>query len=76
LEADGEEQTGRNESEPHLMSLDKFRTGASRAHISGVKADENRRPTVKACSPSGGVCVDSTSGSEARLNWENSGNGR
>jgi len=76
LEADGEEQTGRNESEPHLMSLDKFSTGASRAHIREAKADENRQLTVKACSPSGGVSVDSTSGSETRLNWESSGNGR
>ena len=76
LEADGDEQTGRNESEPHLMSLDKFNTGASRAHIRGVKADESRKQTVKTCSTSGGVSVDSTSGSEVRVNWENSGNGR
>ena len=76
MEADGEEQAGRNESEPHLMSLEKFRTGASRAHISGVKADENRQLTVEACSTSGGVGVDSTSGSEARVNWENSGDER
>jgi hypothetical protein len=58
------------------MSLDKFNPGASRAHIRGVKADENREPTVKLCSPSGGVSVDSTSGSKVRVNWENSGNGR
>jgi len=58
------------------MSLDKSNTGASRAHICGVKAAESRKPTVKNCSPSGGVSVDSTSGSEVRVNWENSGNGR
>jgi hypothetical protein len=58
------------------MSLDKSKPGASRAHICGVKAAESRRLTVIDCSPSGGVSVDSTSGSEVRINWENSGDGR
>ena len=71
------EQTGRNESESHQMSLEKSKTGDKPSPY--PKGEGRRERAGKQSEPvqrSGGVCVDSTSGSEVRVNWENSGDGK
>lgn len=76
MEAAGDEQTGRNESEPHLMSLDKFRTGdkPSRCLIGeGRREEAGQQPAPP--HRSGGVGVGSTSVSSVRESWEISGGG-
>ena len=76
MEAEEDEQTGRNESEPHLMSLDTFRTGdkPSRCLIGeGRREGVGQQPAPP--QRSGGVGVDGTSASSARENWENFGGG-
>src|SRR5436190_22313557 len=71
LEAEEDEQTGRNESEPHPMSLENFNT---REKPSPSSAGEGRREQAgKQPAPaqrSGGVCVDSTSASKVRESRE------
>ena len=76
MEAEGDEQTGRNESEPHLMSLDKLRTGdkPSRCLIGeGRREGAGQQPAPP--HRSGGVGVDGTSASSVRESWEISGDG-
>ena len=71
------EQTGRNESEPHQMSLEKSKTGDKPSPY--PEGEGRREQAGKQSEPvqrSGGVCVDSTSGSQVRVNWENSGDGK
>ena len=77
LEAEGDEQTGRNESEPHIMSLDISRTGDKPSPSSlGEGRWERVGQQPASAQRSGGVCVDSTSGRQARITWEDSGDGR
>ena len=67
---------GRNENEPHLMSLDKFRTGdqPSRCLIGEGRREEAGQQSEPA-QRSGGVGVDGTLGSSAKRSWEISGGG-
>src|SRR5258707_5798455 len=70
------EQTGRNESEPHQMSLEKSITGDKPSPY--PKGEGRREQAGKQSEPvqrSGGGCVDSTSGSPVRGNLENSRDG-
>ena len=70
------EQTGRNESEPHQMSLETSGLGDKPSPSSlGEGRREQARKQSAPAPTSGGVCVDSTSGSKARVNWEDSGDG-
>src|SRR5258707_4742186 len=71
------EQTGRNESEPHQMSLEKSKTGDKPSPYPwGEGRREQAAQQSEPAQRSGGVCVDSTSGSPVRVNWENSGDGK
>jgi len=71
------EQTGRNESEPHPMSLETSKTGDKPSPYPwGEGRREQAAQQSEPAQRSGGVRVDSTSGSEVRLNWENSGEGK
>ena len=77
LDAEGDEQTGRNESEPHIMSLDISQTGDKPSPSSLGEGRWGRVGQQPASAQrSGGVCVDSTSGRQARITWEDSGDGR
>ena len=77
LEAEEDEQTGRNESEPHIMSLDISQTGDKPSPSSlGEGRWERVGQQPAPAQRSGGVCVDSTSGRQARITWEDSGDGR
>src|SRR5216117_1585235 len=70
------EQTGRNESEPHQMSLETSGTGAKPNPSSlGEGRREQAGQQSAPAQNSGGVRVDSTSGSKARVSWEDSGDG-
>src|SRR6185295_7120923 len=71
------EQTGRNESEPHLMSLETPETGAKpNPSLLGEGRREQAGQQSAPAQISGGVCVDSTSGSKTRVSWEDSGDGK
>jgi len=76
LEAEEDEQTGRNENEPHPMSLDKFRTGdkPSRCLIGEGRREKTGQQPASS-HRSGGVGVDGTSVCSARESWEISGGG-
>jgi hypothetical protein len=64
-------------SEPHLMSLEKVRPGAKPSPSAwGEGRREQARKQSAPAPNSGGVRVDSASGSKVRVSWENSGNGR
>jgi len=77
LEAEEDEPTGRNESEPHRMSLDISQTGDKPSPSSlGEGRWERVGQQPASAQRSGGVCVDSTSGRRARVTWEDSGDGR
>ena len=67
---------GHNESEPHLMSLEKCRTGEkpSRCLIGEGRREEAGQQSEPS-QRSGGVGVDGTSGSSIKVSWENSGGG-
>jgi hypothetical protein len=70
------EQTGRNESEPHQMSLETSGPGAKpNPSLLGEGRREQAREQSAPAPTSGGVCVDSTSGSKTRVSWEDSGDG-
>src|SRR5438876_8209935 len=70
------EQTGRNESEPHQMSLETSGTGAKPNPSSlGEGRREQAGQQSAPVQTSGGVRVDSTSGSKTRVSWEDSGDG-
>src|SRR6266446_8188090 len=70
------EQTGRNESEPHQMSLETPEPGAKpNPSLLGEGRREQAGQQSAPAPTSGGVRVDSTSGSKARVSWENSGDG-
>src|SRR5213592_435228 len=70
------EQTGRNESEPHQMSLETSEPGAKPSPSSLGEGRREQAGKQSAPAPtSGGVRVDSTSGSRARVSWEDSGDG-
>src|SRR5438445_10390025 len=71
------EQTSRNESEPHLMSLEKVNPGAKPSP--SAWGEGRREQAGKQSAPvqnSGGVRVDSASGSKVRISWEGSGDGK
>ena len=69
-------QTGRNESEPHQMSLETSKTGDQPSPYPwGEGRREQGAKQSKPVQPSGGVSVDSTSGSQVKVNWESSGDG-
>ena len=71
------EQTGRNESKPHQMSLEKSKTGDKPSPYPwGEGRREQATKQSESVQRSGGVCVDSTSGSQVRVSWENSGDGK
>jgi len=76
LEAEEEEQTGRNENESHPMSPDILRTGEkpSRCLIGEGRREEAGQQSEPS-QRSGGVGVDGTSGSSAKESWEISGSG-
>ncbi len=77
LDAEEDEQTGRNENEPHIMSLDISQTGDKPSPSSlGEGPWERVGQQPASAQRSGGVCVDSTSGRQARVTWEDSGDGR
>ena len=70
------EQTSRNESEPHLMSPEKVSPGAKPSP--SAWGEGRREQAGKQSAPaqnSGGVRVDSASGSKVRISWESSGDG-
>ena len=70
------EQTGRNESEPHQMSLETPEPGAKPSpSLLGEGRREQAGQQSAPAQTSGGVRVDSTSGSKARVSWEDSGDG-
>src|SRR5262245_28859014 len=67
----GMEQTGRNESEPHRMSIETLKPGDKPSPSSlGEGRREQAGQQSAPVQPSGGVCVDSTSGSETKVSWE------
>ena len=77
LDAEEDEQTGRNESEPHIMSPDISQTGDKPSPSSlGEGRWERVGQQPASAQHSGGVCVDSTSGRQARVTWEDSGDGK
>src|SRR6266404_4886017 len=62
------EQTGRNESEPHQMSLEKSKTGDKPSPYPwGEGRREQAAQQSEPAQRSGGVSVDSTSGSQVRV---------
>ena len=71
------EPAGRNESEPHQMSLENDKSGdkPSRCLNGEGRRVQGRQPSAPAPN-SGGVSVDSTPGSDARVNWEGCGDGK
>ena len=76
MEAEEDEQAGRNESDPHLMSLDKLRTGDKPSrYLIGEGRREEAGQQSEPSQRSGGVSVDSTSASSVKVSWENSGGG-
>jgi hypothetical protein len=77
LDAEEDEQTGRNESEPHIMSPDISQTGDKPSPCSlGEGRWERVGQQPASAQRSGGVCGDSTSGRQARVTWEDSGDGK
>ena len=76
LEAEGDEPAGRNDSEPHRMSLEKLKTGEqpSRCFTGTGRREKTGQPPAS-WQRSGGVGVGGTSVSSARESWENSGDG-
>jgi RNA-directed DNA polymerase len=67
---------GRNESEPHPMSPESFKTGDKPSPClmgEGRRGEAGQQPAPP--QRSGGVGVDSTSGRAAQVNWETSGKG-
>ena len=77
MEAEEDEQTGRNEDEPNPMSLDKHRTGdkPSCCTIGEGRREEAGQQSLPS-QRSGGVGVDGTFVSSVKVSWENSGVGR
>ena len=77
MEAEGDEQTGRNESEPHQMSLETSITGDKPSPYPwGEGRREQATQQSEPAQRSGGVSVDSTSGRQVRITWEDFGDGR
>jgi hypothetical protein len=76
LEAEEDEQTGRNENEPHLMSPEMLKTGdqPNRSLIGEGRREETGQQS-KSSHRSGGVGVDGTSASSVKVSWEISGGG-
>jgi len=71
------EQTGRNESESHQMSLETPEPGDKPSpSLLGEGRREQAGQQSAPVQPSGGVRVDSTSGSKARVSREDSGDGK
>jgi len=76
LEAEEDEQAARNESEPHRISIENHSAGdkPSLCPISeGRRGQTGQQPA--SAHRSGGVSVDGTSASSAKVSWENSGDG-
>src|SRR2546428_2593158 len=70
-------QTGRNESEPHQMSLETPEPGAKpNPSLLGEGRREQAGQQSAPAQTSGRGCVDSTSGSKTRVSWEDSGDGK
>jgi len=64
------ERSGRNESKPHLMSLEKFKSGKPSRCLPGEgchAASSNRQLGAVDC---GGVCEGDTTGREAKVSQE------
>ena len=77
LEAEEDEQTGRNESEPQPMSLETSQTGDKPSlSLLGEGRWERVGQQPAPAQRSGGVRVDSTFGRQARVTREDSGDGR
>ena len=71
------EQTSRNESEPHLMSLETSQTrDKPNLSLLGEGRWERVGQQPALAQRSGGVRVDSASESQDRVTWEDSGDGR
>ena len=71
------EQTSRNDSEPHLMSPETPKPGdkpSPSALGEGRREQAGKQPAL--AQNSGGVRVDSASGSKVRVSWEGSGGGK
>ena len=76
MEAEEDEQMGRNENEPHLRSLEKHRTGDKpNPYAMGEGRREETGQQSESSQRSGGVSVDGTSASSVKISWENSGGG-
>ncbi|MGA2964561.1 MAG: hypothetical protein ABSD96_23105, partial [Candidatus Korobacteraceae bacterium] len=76
MEAEEDEQMGHNKSEPHLMSLDNFRTGEKPSRCltgEGRREEAGKQPVPS--QRSGGVGVGGTSASSTKESWEISGGG-
>jgi len=71
------EPAGRNESEPQSMSLENYRPGEKPSrYLNGEgRRAQSRQPSASERN-SGGVSVDSTPGSNARVSWESCGGGK
>ena len=71
------EQTGRNENEPHQMSLETPEPGEKPSpSLLGEGRREQAGQQSAPAQNSGGVRVDSTSGIQVRISWEDSGDGK
>jgi RNA-directed DNA polymerase len=71
------EQTSRNDSEPHLMSPETPKSGdqPSPSALGEGRREQAGKQSALAQN-SGGVRVDSASGSKVRVSWEGSGGGK
>ena len=71
------EQTSRNDSEPHLMSPETPKPGVKPSPSAlGEGRREQAGKQSALAQNSGGVRVDSASGSKVRVSWEGSGGGK
>ena len=71
------EQTSRNDSEPHLMSPETPKPGVKPSPSAlGEGRREQAGKQSALAQNSGGVRVDSASGSKVRVSWEDSGGGK
>jgi group II intron reverse transcriptase/maturase len=76
LEAEEDEQMGRNENEPHPMSPEMHRTGDKpNPYTMGEGRREEAGQQSEPAQRFGGVSVDGTSASSVKVSWENCGDG-
>lgn len=69
------ELSGRNEGKPHLMSLEKFKTGKPSRCIPGEGCHAASSNRQSGAVDSGGVCEGDTTGRETKVSQEISGRG-